>query len=130
MSTVNTRIKLKHDITQNWNSAIDFIPLKGELIIYDDYESEIDSHGNIIRYIPNIKIGDGLAYVPDLPFIDQDLRQKLLGHINNEDIHVSPTDRLFWDNKINIDDSKESYDSEEGASLEDETLVFSRNYFA
>lgn len=129
MSTVNTRIKLKHDTTQNWNSAIDFIPLKGELIIYDDYESEIDSHGNIIRYIPNIKIGDGLAYVPDLPFIDQDLRQKLLGHINNEDIHVSPTDRSFWDNKINIDDSKESYDSEEGASLEDETLVFSRNYF-
>ena len=33
----NTRIKSKHDTTANWNAAVGFIPLSGEIIIYDDY---------------------------------------------------------------------------------------------
>ena len=36
----NTRITLKHDIEANWVKATNFIPLKGEIIIYDpDTES-------------------------------------------------------------------------------------------
>ena len=36
--TINTRIQLKRDITANWNNARGFIPLKGEVIIYEDYQ--------------------------------------------------------------------------------------------
>lgn len=34
------RIITKHDTTANWNAAVDFIPMKGEVIIYDDYQTE------------------------------------------------------------------------------------------
>jgi hypothetical protein len=34
--SINTRIKLKRDTTANWNAALGFIPLEGELIIYLD----------------------------------------------------------------------------------------------
>lgn len=58
-----TRIQSKHDTTANWNAAQGFIPLAGEIIIYDDYE-QVDGQN-----IPGIKIGTGNAYVQDLPFI-------------------------------------------------------------
>ena len=57
---LNTRVQLKHDIEENWNKAIGFSPLPGEVIIYD-----VDSTHNQ----PRIKIGDGKTNVNDLPFI-------------------------------------------------------------
>ena len=29
------RIQIKHDLEENWEKAINFVPLAGELIIYD-----------------------------------------------------------------------------------------------
>lgn len=56
MAVLKTRISNKIDTTANWNSTTNFIPLKGELIIYSD---------------PNqLKIGDGVTKVQDLPFFD------------------------------------------------------------
>lgn len=60
--TINGRIVHKHDTETNWEKAINFIPMAGELIIYDvddtyDYE--------------RIKIGDGVQNVNDLPFISE-----------------------------------------------------------
>ena len=68
--------------------------------------------------IPGIKIGDGRAYVQDLPFIDEELRDTIMEHINNQDIHVSLQEKLFWNNKINVNDSME---------LVDGSLIFNRN---
>lgn len=48
-------ITLKHDTAVNWAKAINFIPAKGEVIIYDDMD-------------PPFKIGDGIRNVNDLPF--------------------------------------------------------------
>lgn len=123
MSTVNTRIKSKHDTAANWNAARGFIPLAGEIIIYDDYETSSEGVN-----IPSFKVGDGQAYVQDLPFVNDDLRYELRLHVQNGQIHVSPNDRLFWNDKINIDDSGERVSSE-GASLQGENLIFSRDYF-
>jgi hypothetical protein len=78
---VNTRIKLKRDTTENWNNARGFIPLRGEVIIYDDYETktwtEMEYGEEVTKTvnIPNIKVGDGMAYVQDLPFVDQRTRE-------------------------------------------------------
>ena len=44
------RISHKHDIEANWNKAVNFIPLDGELIIYDP-----DENYDYTR----IKFGDG-----------------------------------------------------------------------
>ena len=109
MSTINGRIKFKRDTTANWNAARGMIPLEGEIIIYTDYKIITKEVDNEIRtiLIPGIKIGDGRAYVQDLPFIDEELRDRILAHINNNDVHVTVTDKLKWNNKLNINDNQE-----------------------
>lgn len=126
---VNARIQSKHDTTANWNNAVGFIPLPGEIIIYDDYQTKTWTemeYGELVTKtvnIPGIKIGTGNAYVQDLAFIDEDLRDKLLAHINNAEIHTTLAEKLFWNNKLNTDDS---YDITHG-ELQDETLILNRN---
>ena len=51
----NKIITIKHDTAANWAKAVNFIPNKGEIIIYDDMD-------------PPFKIGDGIHSVNDLPF--------------------------------------------------------------
>ena len=58
--TLNTRIVHKHDTEANWNLATNFIPLQGELIVYD-----IDNTHSYER----LKIGDGATNVNTLPFV-------------------------------------------------------------
>jgi len=119
-ATTNTRIQNKRDTTLKWNQARGFIPLDGEVIIYTDYKTirkEIDGEMKDVL-IPGVKIGDGRTYVQDLPFVDADLRDRLMDHINNQDIHVSLQEKLFWSNKLNVDDASEVVDT---------ALVFNRN---
>lgn len=52
--TYQGRIVQKHDSSANWAKATNFIPLKGEIIIYND--------------LNKIKIGDGTTKVNDLDF--------------------------------------------------------------
>ena len=124
-ATVNTRIQLKRDTTENWNNTRGFIPLVGEVIVYTDYSSyEKEVHGEIRTIlVPGIKIGDGNAYVQDLPFVDKDLRDTLIEHINNMDLHVTLGEKTFWNNKINVDDAYEVVHDE----LIDEMLILNRN---
>ena len=120
-----TRIKSKHDTTANWDNSTGFIPLAGEIIIYDDYQTfTYENNGETITInIPGIKIGSGNAYVQDLAFVDEDTRRKLLEHISNQEMHVTLGEKTFWSNKVNIDDSEDIISDE----LVDETLIFNRN---
>ena len=52
---LNTRIKQKIDIKANWDKAVNFVPLKGEIIVYSD--------------LNKIKVGDGTKKVSELPFL-------------------------------------------------------------
>lgn len=127
-ATVNTRIQLKRDTTENWNMS-DLVPMPGEVIVYTDYEVktyEVEEYGEKVTKtveIPNIKIGTGNAYVQDLPFVDEKTRDILMAHIQDHDIHVTLQEKVFWNNKINVDDAKEQITGE----LEDETLILNRN---
>lgn len=58
---IKSRIVHKHDIESNWLLATNFIPKKGELIVYD-----IDDNYDYERF----KIGDGVTVVSSLPFAD------------------------------------------------------------
>ena len=60
MAEAKLRIKLKHDTEANWLKATTFVPLKGELIIYD-----VDS----THSVPRFKVGDGTTLINNLPFL-------------------------------------------------------------
>ena len=124
-ATTNARIQFKRYSRLNWNRAIGMVPLDGEVIIYTDYkqiQKEIDGQLKNV-YIPGVKIGDGQTYVQDLPFVDEELREMIINHINNQDIHVSVREKLFWNNKLNVDDAYE----QEHDELVNETLVLNRD---
>ena len=128
-STVNTRIQLKRDTTENWNNAKGFIPMAGEVIVYTDYETKtytVEEYGETITktvQIPNIKIGTGNAYVQDLGFVDEKTRDILMAHIQDHDIHVTLQEKVFWNNKINVDDAGEQV----SGKLKNDTLILNRN---
>lgn len=59
MPNIKARIKNKHDTEANWASAVNFIPLAGEVIVYD-----VDSN----HAYPRFKVGDGETLVSALPY--------------------------------------------------------------
>ena len=84
---LKTRIQNKHEPEANWLQATNFIPLAGELIVYDADET----HSK-----PRFKIGDGVrnpdtgkiegTNVNDLPFVTDDFitNDELDTKLNNE----------------------------------------------
>ena len=117
MDMVNARISHKSDTTEHWNAARTFIPLRGEIIIYTDHGQIDDGYGNMIN-VPGIKIGDGSAYLIDLPFVGAEERYAILSELRNHtsdwSIHVSTADRIRWDNTLNY-------------SVNDGNLILNRN---
>lgn len=55
---IKTRIQNKNDTSENWAKAVNFIPLKGEIIIYND--------------TLQFKIGDGKTLLSQLEFVDKE----------------------------------------------------------
>lgn len=94
------------DTTTGWNSIPNLVSEKGVIYVYTDHYVE-----DGVAY-PGFKIGDGLAYLADLPFTDDPFFE----HINNQDIHVTLAEKQFWNNKVR-------------AYLEDNTenIVFTTN---
>ena len=58
---IQSRVIHKHDIETNWIKAVNFIPERGEIIVYD-----IDDNYTYERF----KIGDGIQNVNNLPFLN------------------------------------------------------------
>ena len=117
------RIRMKIDTTANWAAATTFIPLKGEIIVYSDY-STIEENGETITY-PNFKVGDGLAYGVDLPFVGDDLRESLASHVANTNIHITDAERTFWNNKVRC--YIDTVEDGEGYLVDGENLIFTTN---
>ena len=118
MAVEKHRLLVRRDTTAAWNARLDFVPLDGELIIYKDHRQFLDQNGNTI-YVPGIKVGDGNAYLIDIPFIETDtdvsaLTQELRTHEADTTAHVTAEERQFWDNKLNCE-------------FEDNTLILNRN---
>lgn len=85
---------IRADTTAAWNSDLTYIPNRGQMIIYTDaYTVDNEPY-------PGFKVGDGLAYLADLPFQDDDLRSILEDHLNNAIIHITNSERATWNNKV------------------------------
>lgn len=57
--TLKTRIQHKRGTANDWSQATNFIPLDGELIIYNEKDGTS----------PKFKVGDGVTLVGNLPFV-------------------------------------------------------------
>lgn len=68
-----------------WAQLTELVSVKGEMYVYSDAEQ--DSDGNPI---PKVKIGDGLAYVVDLPFVSA------------TDMRITDEDIQNWNDKVSI----------------------------
>ena len=89
-SELDLAYAVKQDTTANWAARTDYVPKSGEIIVYTDY---FDGS-------PGIKIGDGNAYVVDLPFLDEDIRDSMEDHINNTIVHITQEERDRWNDKV------------------------------
>lgn len=101
---------IKRGTVQYWNSQPTLISELNCIYIYTDYTS---MEG---QPISAIKIGDGSAYLIDLPFVGEDIRNVLITHITNNVIHITAEERARWNNKITCDDS-----------VSNEILILTRN---
>lgn len=90
------------DTTENWNADPEFVPKFGQVCVYVDYYGEDK---------PAIKIGDGNAYLIDLPIVGQQLSDELIqainDHIANTTIHITSNERDFWNAKLNYEINNE-----------------------
>lgn len=82
---------LLFNTTSVWNSTPDLISLKDIIYVYTDHHVSEDGQN-----IPGFKVGDGSAYLIDLPFND-DIVMK---HISDTSIHITDDEREFWNNKV------------------------------
>ncbi len=84
--------------TAYWDAQWDLIAQEG-VYVYTDHRTETDGEGNTTT-IPGIKIGDGKAYLSDIPFLVDEVVQGAVDTMINSGSLVSAADRAFWDNKV------------------------------
>lgn len=60
---LRVRIQQKHDTQAHWDLATNFIPMAGEIIVYD-----VDPNVPTYTY-PRFKVGDGVTLLTNLPFV-------------------------------------------------------------
>lgn len=83
--------KIYFDTKENWAQQTSLVSEKDAIYIYTN--NHTDSQGNELA---SAKIGDGMAYVVDLPFTDQGIYE----HIYDTTLHVTSAERMFWNNKV------------------------------
>ena len=81
------------DTVEGWASKPSLIAKENAIYVYTDYQH--DSEGN---NVPGFKVGDGLGYLVDAPFVDAVMQE----HIMNNVIHVTAEEKEFWNNKVRV----------------------------
>lgn len=76
--------------TSEWAAQTSLVSEEGIIYVYSDHQTKDGTN------IPGLKIGDGKAYVVDLPFIDT----LYIDHIADTDIHITATERTKWNKAI------------------------------
>lgn len=120
---VSTRIQQKHDLEVNWisanNSERPFIPMVGEIIVYD---CEVAADGTKLelpegRTIPftyeRFKIGDGKTKVSELPFVTTPLVNGIEGVNSIQQIGYNaafdPSQPGYFGNSAEVDQAMEMH---------------------
>lgn len=85
--------------TAYWNAQTGLVSEEGAIYIYSDASSVDGGSGNTVN-IPGMKIGDGAAYVVDLPFMSGSDAAVVENHIADSDMHTTSAEKDFWNNKV------------------------------
>ena len=88
---VNLNKQILFNTTAAWDAQVQLQSQANTLYIYTDHQ--VDSEGNVIA---GIKVGDGNAYLIDMPFTDS----AIMEHISDNVRHISAEERAFWNNKV------------------------------
>ena len=103
---------IQYHTEAEWNAQQTLLTAEGALYIYSDHTKVIDPTTGEVTVIPAIKIGDGVSYLSQLPFIGgggaspeveeklDELTDTVDEHISDSPIHVSDEDRDEWNSKI------------------------------
>ena len=67
--------------TSYWNTQTTYVPPQGKVVVYSDHDSEVVEGRTV--YIPAIKIGTGLALLSELPFVGDDVINRLINDEGN-----------------------------------------------
>ena len=84
-----------------WDAVPSLVSSKNIIYVYLDAFNYTSSDGNEV-VVPGVKIGDGSAYLIDLPFLSDDLREVIEKHIGDQTIHVTQNEKNAWNNKVSI----------------------------
>ena len=80
------------DTTANWEKQTTLTSIRGAIYIYSDHQTDDGMD------VPGFKVGDGLAYVVDLPFTDV----KYSAHLADTVSHITSAERTAWNNKVSV----------------------------
>ena len=94
--------------TATWNSQPQLISERGYIYIYADYRQNEQGQN-----VSAMKVGDGNAYLIDMPFTDE----LLYGHLADSVRHITQEEREFWNDKVRCFTS----------DIQDDVLVFTTN---
>lgn len=83
--------KVLYATTETWNSQPQLISDRGYIYIYADYRQNEQGQN-----VPAMKVGDGNAYLIDMPFTDELLYEHLADNVR----HITQQEREFWNNKV------------------------------
>lgn len=100
--------------TEYW-SKNPCVPKQGDIYIYVD--AVITGPNGEQITTPQVKVGTGNAWLDNLRFITQPTAELLQQHMADNERHVNPGEREYWNNKINIDPDN---------AVENETLLINR----
>ena len=96
---ITSRIQQKHDVAANWAKATNFIPKKGEIIIYDAEYNASGEETQAVRF----KIGDGSKTVNNLPFAAIDYKSiKSINTNNTAAQAVNTSEAIAGSGTINL----------------------------
>lgn len=83
-----------YNTSDYWESCVEFIPKEGQIIVYSDALS----FGG--KSYPMLKVGDGKAYLIDLPFMNEATLKNLKNHLENNTIHITQSEREKWNTAV------------------------------
>lgn len=97
---INQKLTVIAKTKQQWESENRQTSQPGILYVTTDYKTV--TKDETTYNIPAFKLGDGNAYVVDLPYATVD-EETFLSHVNDKVIHITQAEREFWNNKNRVE---------------------------
>lgn len=98
-------LAFKVDTKENWDAQRDLVSDANTVYFYRNFKT-IQLDNNTFQNIPGIKLGDGSAFLIDLPFISDPT--PFWDHINDQVRHITDAERMYWNDKVGCEAGNEN----------------------